>query len=507
MLRRLTAAEFAATIRTLFSDTSQAAPIATVFSDPVILGFSVEASALLIQELNASQLMDNAEAVAAWAASSTSRLSAFGNCSTLDSSCAQKFVIAFGSKAFRTKLASSDSRVTAYTKLFMAETSYAAGAQTVIAAMLQSPHFLYRTELGTGSGSNFTLTPYEAATNLAYLLTGTMPDDTLLQAADQVAAGSLQLPAMLDQQASRLLSSGDVRSQFAVMAFMNGWLGLDRLFTTAKDGTVYALTDTMRADMATETRSLVLEAFNGTGSFGSLLTADHSFVNKSLATFYNLPNASSLGTSFTKVTYTSSTMRDPGLLANASILIGYSRPDISSPTQRGHMVRTRLLCQDVPPPPANLDTVFKPSAGNLTTRQHFEMEHDQGVCNTCHQYMDPIGFGFESYDGFGRYRTTEAGQNIDHSGTLVDVTAAGSVTFTGLTGAGSLAAWLADSEDVKSCMVRYWSYVAYAASTWAQDACTYTAIRQEATKNNYSLKSVLMAIIHAPHFTHRVQDQ
>ena len=333
-----------------------------------------------------------------------------------------------------------------------------------------------------------------------------MPDDTLLAAADQVAAGSLQLTAMLDQQAARLLTASDTRSQFAIMAFMNGWIGLDRLYTTAKDGTVFTLTDALRADMASETRSLILEAFNGTGSFGSLLTADHSFLNKNLATFYGLPTGS-LGTSFTSVKYTSSTPRDPGLLAHGSLLIGYSRPDISSPTQRGHMVRTRLLCQDVPPPPANLDTKFKPTTGVLTTRQHFEQEHDQDVCNTCHQYMDPIGYGFENYDGFGRYRTTENGVAIDDSGTLVDVSTAGSVPFTGLSGSGSLGAWLAQSDDVKSCMVRYWSYVAYASSSWAQDGCTYAAIRQEAGSSNYSLKSVLMAIVHASHFTHRVQDQ
>ena len=88
--------------------------------------------------------------------------------------------------------------------LFNAETTYTAGAQTVITAMLQSPSFLYRTELGTGSGNNFTLTPYEVANNLSYLLTGTMPDDTLMAAAAQVAAGTLTTAAMLDQQATRL---------------------------------------------------------------------------------------------------------------------------------------------------------------------------------------------------------------------------------------------------------------------------------------------------------------
>jgi len=507
MLRRLSGAEFAASIRSLFNDTAAAAPIATVFSDPVILGFQVDANALLVQELNASQLMDNAEAVAAWAASSMSRLTAFGSCSTKDTTCGQKFVKAFGSKAFRTKLADSDPRVARYVALFNAETTYTAAAQTVITAMLQSPHFLYRSELGTGSGGTFTLTPYEVATNLAYLLTGNTPDDTLLAAADQAAAGTLTTAAMLDQQAQRLLAAGDTRSQFAIMTFMSGWLGLDKLYTTAKDGTVYALTDAMRADMATETRSLILEAFNGTGSFGSLLTANHSFLNKNLATFYGLPTGS-LGTAFTSVTYTASMQRDPGLLGQASLLIGYSRPDISSPTQRGHMVRSRLLCQDVPPPPANLDTMFKPAATAKTTRQHFETEHSVGVCYACHQLMDDIGYGFEHYDGFGRYRTTENGATIDASGKLISVSAtAGSPTFNGLTGAGSLGAYLAASPEVNQCMIRYWAYVAYGASSWAQDACTYAAVRGEAGAASNSLKSTLMALIHAPHFTRRVQDQ
>jgi hypothetical protein len=40
-----------------------------VFSDPSVLGFSIDANALLVQGLNASQLEDNAEAIAAWAVS------------------------------------------------------------------------------------------------------------------------------------------------------------------------------------------------------------------------------------------------------------------------------------------------------------------------------------------------------------------------------------------------------------------------------------------------------
>jgi len=55
-LWRLSATAFAASIHSIFNDTSNAAPIATVFSDPTTLGFSIDANALLVQDLNASQL-------------------------------------------------------------------------------------------------------------------------------------------------------------------------------------------------------------------------------------------------------------------------------------------------------------------------------------------------------------------------------------------------------------------------------------------------------------------
>ena len=84
----------------------------------------------------------------------------------------------------------------------MAGSSNSDGAQAVVSAMLQSPYFLYRSELGAQSGSTFALTPYEVATELAYTLTGTAPDSTLLAAADSVNAGSMTMSAMVDEQAS-----------------------------------------------------------------------------------------------------------------------------------------------------------------------------------------------------------------------------------------------------------------------------------------------------------------
>src|SRR5262249_60346344 len=133
---RPTGPEFTASIRSIFGDPAAAAPITTVFNDPVTLGFSVDANSLLVQDLNASQLEDNAEAVAAWAASA-GKLAQFASCASSTSgapasTCATSFIQAFGKAAFRTTLACSDPRITSYSKLFMAGSSNSDGAQAVI---------------------------------------------------------------------------------------------------------------------------------------------------------------------------------------------------------------------------------------------------------------------------------------------------------------------------------------------------------------------------------------
>jgi hypothetical protein len=322
-----------------------------------------------------------------------------------------------------------------------------------------------------------------------------MPDEQLLAAAD---AGQLASPQQIDQQANRLLQ--DPRAPDAVMSFMSGWLGLDRVNTVVKDDTVYKPSPTLKASMAGETRAFLMDAFTSDLPVSSLFTASYSFFNQELAQYYGIyPNdGTQLGQSFAKVTLPSG-QRNPGLLAQGSILTGYSDAAISSPVLRGKLVRIRLLCQSIPPPPANVDTKLKPSTQAQTTRQHFE-QHDQNpTCAGCHHLMDPIGFGFEHYDAFGRWRDQENGLPIDATGTIAQGGPNGAdVPFDGLT---ALSTYLSTSDDVKQCLVRYWAYFAYGSDSWPQDACTYDAIRGAA--GQYGLRDVLMGIIHAPHFTQR----
>jgi len=516
VMRRLTAGEFAASIADLFGD--KTVPIAQVFNDTRVLGFTVDSDSLLVQDLNADQLMTNAEAVANWAVTNQLEpLKQLATCSTHDANCAKLFIKNFGRKAFRTAIADSDARIKGYSDLFMAEADFATGVSTVISAMLQSPYFLYRSEIGpVGASGSVKLTPYEVASSLSYLLTGTMPDETLLKAADAVPANdATALTKMVDDQTTRLLApSGEdalpPAAQDALMNFMSGWLGLDRLFTNVKDDTVLMLKDTDRADMAMETKKFILDIWGASAgnTVGDLFGANYTFLNQNLATFYGLNQAATSST-FSKVTLPSG--RDPGILGQASVLIGYARADLSSPTQRGHLVRSRILCQDVPAPPAGLDTKFTPSANLKTTRDQYLQGHaapDHQPCYGCHKAMDPIGVAFEHYDAFGRYRTTENGVNIDSTGTIYAASATdGDVQIDGLSGPQGLQTYLAKSDDVKACLVRYWSYYAFGSASWPQDGCTYQAIRTEAAGKSYSLKSVLMAIIHSPRFTTRVMDQ
>lgn len=499
VVRRLTVDQFEATVRDLFKDPSVALP--SIFNDPQVLGFTADANQLVIRDLTAQQIMDWAEATADWAV--TNKLSSItsATCRTTDEACRGQFIRDFGRRAFRETL--SDDRVASYDALFKAESTFEDGAKVVVSAMLQSPYFLYRHEIGRAAGGSgvYDLTPHEIASNLSYLLTGTMPDDALLQAADAAAAQGTTLTSdQIAQHALRLLEDPATKplAEAEMMRFMRGWLQLNRLVTAVKDNTGFALSDAVRKDMMAETQALVVDtAFTQNGTFANLLQADYTFINSNLAAHYGLGGAG--GTELTRVTLAPG-QRDRGILGHGSFLTGHGGAKLSSPTQRGKMVRTRLLCQPLEPPPPGVDPNIKPLEIPSTTRAQLEQHTENSACNTCHQLMDPIGVGFEHYDTFGRWRNDENGIPVDVTGTIVRPPSGEDFNFSGVT---ELTDYLAASEDVKACMVRYWSYYAFG-GTWEQDGCTYEKVQQEAAVDEYRLKSVWLALTRTPHFTRRV---
>jgi hypothetical protein len=484
----LTAAQYANTLVAIFSDPN--VPTEVVLSDAAVLGFHVDAQASVVRDLEGELLMNYAERVADWAVEG-GKATQFTSCTNDTEQCRREFVTNLGARAHREPL--GEERVTAYLALFDGEASFDDGARAVISAMVQSPFTLYRRELGTPQGSLYSLNGYELASELSYWLTDGPPDAQLYDAA---ANGRLTTSEDLEREASRLLETEAARETLA--QFLEGWLHLDKLGSKAKDESILPLPAELRASMVEESRELFLHTFYEGGSLADLFTARHTYVDQSLSSLYGLGGG---GQSFERVDV-SGTPRASGLLGHAAFLTTHALSDNSSPVQRAKVVIERLLCGSLPPVPANVDTTLDAAAEFATNRERYEQHRVREDCRTCHENLDPIGYAFEHFDGFGRHRDQENGVDIDATGSL-NFLGSGPVA---LDGVDSLSQVLAESPELQSCFVRYWSYYTFGKEGWTDEGCNRDAVVRDARAENFNLKSVLLGIVRAPHFSTRVQD-
>ncbi len=104
-----------------------------------------------------------------------------------------------------------------------------------------------------------------------------------------------------------------------------------------------------------------------------------------------------------------------GLLTHPAWLIAHSQNLETDPIHRGKWVQEKLLAGTIPDIPITVDAVIHPDK-EKTLRQRMENRTGDSYCWRCHQKMDPLGFPFENYDDFGRYRTEE---NLEHPENLI----------------------------------------------------------------------------------------
>jgi hypothetical protein len=146
------------------------------------------------------------------------------------------------------------------------------------------------------------------------------------------------------------------------------------------------------------------------------LDADYTFANERLAKHYDLPGPAPVG--FQKVKLGDD--RRGGVLTQGSILTVTSNPTRTSPVKRGKWLLENILGSPPPPPPPMVEPLDESSAaiakGSL--RERMEQHRSKSGCASCHQRMDPLGFGFENFDGIGRWRTQDGGFAIDPAGDL-----------------------------------------------------------------------------------------
>jgi mono/diheme cytochrome c family protein len=401
--------------------------------------------------------------------------------------CAHAFVASFGQSAFRRPLTANEAA--RLEKLVTSASDFATGVRTAIAAMLVSPGFLYRSEVGVRQpDGSYRLTPWETASLLSYTFWGTMPDAELFAAA---SSGDVMTPAGLEKQARRLLASPRARAQLGV--FGEQWLGSETISTVDKNANLYPDFDAnIRAAMREETREVVERIFLDTRHVADLYTANWTMANDVLAKQYGIPNVQ--GSDMRLVTYPDG-MRS-GVLGHGSILGATGLSDQTSPIRRGLFVRRRLLCQDFPQPPPNAGGL-PPVDPNATTRERFAQHTANPFCKSCHQYIDDLGFGFERFDTVGRQRDTDSGQPVDSTGDMNDVEGLGTGTHAPFTTLSQLGQTLAASDSAKTCVARqYWRF---ARGTIEPDSCSIAQARAKLVATGDPVE-MMIAVVLSPDF-------
>jgi hypothetical protein len=402
--------------------------------------------------------------------------------------CAKSFISSFGAKAYRRPITSGEAAglLTVY-QAGLKDQTYADGIALVVTTILQSAGFLYVTELGgTPSGGVVKLTSNEVASSLSYFLTGGPPDATLQAAA---AADALQDPKAVGAQATRLIK----QSTGQLATFVEQWLGIDSPPGTST-GTMVSGTE-----MAAESTAFIEDVMtNGDGSLQTLLSSPSSFVDGPLATLYGVTApGGSMSTMFAKV----SNPQRPGLLNQASFLSTYAHSSFSAPIKRGHLVRTQMLCDAIPPPsPSLMVNVTPPLPTTAQTTRQADVEHmTSQACAACHQLMDPVGWGFENFDGNGAYRTMEAGMTIDDSGNL-NMAAE-------LTGPfahdAALIAKLAASKSVEQCYLKRFADFAVASTDPTLEASFMTFWNAQPATVQKNLSQLVIAFVQSDMFLKR----
>ena len=364
----------------------------------------------------------------------------------VDRACVKEVIMAFGGRAWRRPMTQPevDSYLLRYDTL-LADEPAAQALKTSLEALLTSPHFLFRTELGPPEQADqprVLLTSYERASALSYLFTNAPPDEALRKAA---ASDALLDPAEMGRQAQRLLERDEAPE--GLVDFFMQLTGAHKVIGLAKDEVRFPLWTYRISELLHEEtrRYLGYMLSKPETTFKDLLTASYSILNEELAAYYGVAfkPVEELGEGWGVVE-----MPPPygGLLTQGSVMAVHARFEDSDIVHRALFVYSRLLCRAAPPLPENLDVNPIEPSDEKTQRQNLAKHTEDAACASCHAIFDPLGYPFELLDGVGRSRTMEANQPIDPVGQIAG--------FSEFDSPRSLSAQLGAYDQVHQCLSR-----------------------------------------------------
>lgn len=467
-------------------------------ADVAVAGFTNNAGvAAGPQSFNA--IMKAAEFIATRASENPAVL--LDNCTLGNNTCVQNFIARVSPVLF--KRATTNAEKTRLFNVFDTVkqiTTNRVAFKALIMAMLLDAQTLYQAEAAVPQRQM--LSTNELLSKLSFFILNRAPDNALIT---QVAAQGLTTRDAVKQFAEQLLAHPEASA--GLSHFYRGWLNLNNFgdFTLENDSANLTLNNSgLVAELERFVSYLTL---NNEGSFADLMTDNTAFIHPDYSALYGLALQGG------DIQQTTLAGRSGLLTRSAYLRSGNNEQDATSITLRGLKVRERLLCQHVEPPSAEVQNQFPEhdiASDALSPIEFFTQVHlSVDGCAGCHQFIDPIGFAFEAYDGFGiarshyadgsavnfigkTYIQTMTGQASDIPGEFSDVNA--------------LAAKLATSERAQSCFVKQWYRNAFTRNIHREDRCAFEQLNHEFKASDYSLKALIIAIATSDAFIYRNPD-
>ncbi len=335
-----------------------------------------------------------------------------------DRPCAQKIASHLAELAFRRPGTQDDlDALMPFYDLGAKKGGFNEGVEYIVAAILASPDFLYRTIVPTRNaddGKLHQLSNLELASRLSFFLWDQGPDQQLL---DLAIAGKLSEPKVLDAQARRMLA--DPRAESLVTDFAFHWLDIDKLSSVVPDRQLFpTYTPQLQQDFTTEAKLFIASILLDNQSVVGLLNAHYTFLDERLARHYGIDTV--YGSQFRRVE-----LENPvrwGLLGKGAVLMETSYANRTSPVRRGAWVLDKLMGTPPaqPPPNVNMNLDIMPGQKPTTVRARLALHRATPFCSQCHGVIDPYGLALENFDATGAWRTYDhiADEQIDAASVL-----------------------------------------------------------------------------------------
>jgi hypothetical protein len=505
-IHRLNRDEYSATIRDLLNiqiSAGHALPADGAGGE----GFDNAAETLFLSPIHAEKYLEAARSALSYAARDPKARSKFlivePDGKITPDEAARKILEAFVPRAFRRPATPAEVNryLTLYTGARARKESFEESILYSLQAVLMSPNFLFRRERPNPEPGPRLLNDFDIASRISYFIWGTAPDQTLT---DLAAQGKLQDPDVLRAQVTRMLTGAQSRqdgdkvrivpdaklTEFA-SRFTEQWLGTRELGRNIKPDAVLFPTyydADLQAAIRYEPILYFQEVLSSNLPLLTLIDSNFTFINSALNKHYGLK--------FEKLRQQPEKRELPegshrgGLLGMAATSAVSANPNRTSPVLRGKWILETLLGTPPPPPPPNVPELKEAHAGEApkTLRERLEQHRQNPACASCHNRIDPLGFGLENFDVLGRWRTEDAGKPIDAKGELPDGTK--------FDGPEQLKAALLARKDLfihhlTSKMLGY----ALGRGLTLDDSCTVDRIVAELAKNGYKAHTLIQEIV------------